>query len=167
MSITANAPKSYSTIQKSLHWLVAAIIIAQLIFGEDMAHALEAFEENADASGFSSPIVLFHIWGGLSIILFAVWRLFLRKAQGVPQQPAEEPAYLKFAASATHVLFYALLFMAPISGAVAYYLGVEAAGEFHQLLKPVFIVLIAAHVVGALYQHFWLKTDVLKRMTYG
>ena len=23
------------------------------------------------------------------------------------------------------------------------------------------------HAAGALYQHFWLKTDVLKRMTHG
>jgi cytochrome b561 len=161
------APKSYSTMQKALHWLVAVIIIVQLVFGEDMAHAFEAFEENADASGLSSPIVLFHIWGGMSIILFAAWRLFLRKTRGAPELPAEEPAYLKFAASATHVLFYALMVVAPVSGAVAYFYGVEAAGEFHEILKPAFILLILAHVGGALYQHFMLKTDVLKRMTHG
>ena len=161
------SPKSYSTMQKGLHWLVAVIIIVQLVFGEDMAHAFEAFEENADASGLSSPIVLFHIWGGLSVIAFAAWRLYLRKTIGAPAEPAEEPAYLKLAASGTHVLFYALMFAAPISGAVAYYLGVEAAGEFHEILKPVFILLILAHVAGALYQHFVLKTDVLKRMTHG
>lgn len=161
------APKSYSTVQKALHWLVAVIIVVQLIFGEDMAHAFRAFNQQADASGLSSLSVQFHVWGGLSIILFAVWRLFLRKTRGAPELPAEEPAYLKFAASATHVLFYALMIIAPVSGAVAYFYGVEVAGEFHEILKPVFILLILAHFAGALYQHFMLKTDVLKRMTHG
>ena len=164
---TIVAPTSYSTMQKALHWLVAVIIIVQLVFGEDMAHAFEAFEDNADVTGLSSPIVLFHIWGGLSVILFAAWRLLLRKSHGAPELPAEEPAYLKLAASGTHILFYALMVIAPVSGAVAYFYGIEAAGEFHEILKPVFILLIVAHVAGALYQQYYLKTDVLKRMTHG
>jgi cytochrome b561 len=154
-------------MQKALHWLVALIILVQLVFGEDMGHALRALKENQDASGLSSPTVLFHIWGGLSVVLFAAWRLFLRKSQGVPELPAEEPASLKLAASATHILFYALMVIAPVSGAVAYFGSVEAAGEFHEFLKPVFILLIVAHVAGALYQQYVLKTDVLKRMTHG
>lgn len=167
MSVQPAAPTSYSTMQKALHWLVALIIIVQLVFGEDMADAYRAFMRNADSSGLSSLSVQFHIWGGLSVILFAAWRLWLRKSRGAPELPAEEPAALKLAASATHILFYALMVLAPISGAVAYFQGIEAAGEFHEFLKPVFILLLLAHVGGAVYQHYVLKTDVLKRMTHG
>lgn len=165
MAVTAVAPKNYSTVHKALHWIVAAIIIEQLVLGETMSDAWRAFERSADASGLTSPVVLFHIWGGLSVIAFAVWRLWLRKANGVPAIPAEEPAALKFAANATHVILYALMFIVPLSGAVAYFLVVEQAGDFHKLMKPALIVLVGLHVVGALYQHFWLKSDALKRMT--
>ncbi len=167
MSAITIAPKSYSTIQKALHWLVALIIIEQLVLGETMTDAWRAFEKSGDLTGFSSPVVLFHIWGGLSIVAFAVWRLVLRKTKGVPEIPAEEPAMLKLAATVTHIGLYALMVLAPVSGALAYFGGVDAAAEAHEIMKPLMILLVAAHVGGALYQHFWLKTDVLKRMTHG
>ena len=37
--------KGYSTSQIALHWLVAVLILFQLIFGEDMGGAWDAFEE--------------------------------------------------------------------------------------------------------------------------
>ncbi len=167
MSAVITSPKSYSTLHKALHWIVAAIIIEQLLLGETMSDAWRAFERSADASGLSSPVALFHIWGGLSVIAFAAWRLFLRKSNGVPETPKGEPAVLKFAGNATHVILYALMFLVPLSGAVAYFGVVEQAGDFHKLMKPVLIVLIGLHVAGALFQHFWLKSDVLKRMLAG
>ncbi len=167
MSATVSAPKSYSTVHKVLHWIVAAIIIEQLLLGEYMSEAWQAFERSADVSGLSAPVVLLHIWGGLSVAAFAVWRLFLRKSNGVPETPKDEPAALKFAANATHVVLYVLMFLVPLSGAVAYFGVVETAGDVHTLMKPVLIVLVGLHVVGALYQHFWLKSDVLKRMLNG
>ncbi len=165
--MSASAPKSFSTMQKVLHWLVAAIILEQLFLGESMGEAWDAFEHGGDASGFSSPIVLFHIWGGLSIVAFAIWRLMLRKSRGVPAEPVNEPSWMKMSAKIAHVALYALMFLVPLSGAAAYFGGIGAAGEFHQLMKPVLIVLLIGHVGGALYQHFVAKTDVLKRMTHG
>ncbi len=167
MSAITTAPKSYSTIQKALHWLVALIIIEQLVLGETMTDAWRAFGKSGDLTGFSSPVVLFHIWGGLSIVAFAVWRLVLRKTQGVPEVDKDEPAVLKFAGAAAHIGLYALMFLAPISGALAYFGGVDAAAEVHEIMKPLLILLVLAHAAGALYQHFWLKSDVLKRMTQG
>lgn len=167
MSAIASAPKSYSLLQKALHWVVALIIIEQLFLGESMTDAWRAFSRGGDLTGFSSPVVVFHIWGGLSVIAFAAWRLLLRRTRGVPEEPKDEPAILKFAASAAHLGLYALMFLAPLSGALAYFGGVEAAGEVHEIMKPLLIILVLAHVGGALYQHFWAKTDVLKRMTHG
>jgi cytochrome b561 len=39
--------------------------------------------------------------------------------------------------------------------------------EIHEFAWRVIAVLLAAHVVGALYNHFVLKNDVLRRMTSG
>ena len=167
MSTSTAAPKSYSTIQKGLHWLVAVMIVVQVVLHEGMVDAWQAFQRSGDVSGLSNPVVFFHVWGGMAVLAFAVWRLVLRKTRGVPQVPAEEPAPLKFIAAATHIVLYGLMILLPVSGAAAYFGGIEAAGEAHELMKPLLIVLVGLHAAGALYQHFWLKTDVLKRMTHG
>lgn len=167
MSFSSISPKSYSLMQKALHWIVAAMIIAQVVLHEGMVDAWRAFERTGDVSGLSGPVVLFHVWGGLAVLAFAIWRLTLRRTHGVPPVPADEPAALRFIAMATHVVLYGLMILLPISGAAAYFGGIEAAGEVHELMKPLLIVLVGLHVAGALYQHFWLKTDVLKRMTHG
>ena len=167
MPVSSAEPKNYTVAQKALHWIVAIMIIAQVVLHEGMVDAWRTFERTADVSGLSSPVVLLHVWGGLLVLVFAMWRLALRRNRGVPPVPADEPALLKFIAMATHVVLYGLMILLPASGAAAYFGGIEAAGEAHELMKPVLIVLIGLHVAGALYQHFWLKTDVLKRMTHG
>ena len=43
-------------------------------------------------------------------------------------------------------------------------LGVGAAGEVHELAKPVIIAAVVLHTAGALWQHFYARTDVLTRM---
>jgi cytochrome b561 len=160
-------PKNYSTIQKSLHWLVALLIMGQLISGDSMSAAWRAFERSADASGFSTPLVLYHIWAGLSVTLFAAWRLWLRRTRGVPALPKEEPLPMRIAAHATHTALYGLMFIAPITGAATYFGWFSELGEIHELAKPAFIGLVLLHAGGALYHHFALDTDVLKRMTNG
>ena len=45
--------------------------------------------------------------------------------------------------------------------------GVRAVGpaaQAHSVAEKLLIVLVALHVLAALAQHFWFKTDVLKRM---
>jgi cytochrome b561 len=167
MSVSSAAPKSYSAMQKVLHWVVAAMIIVQVVLHEGMVDAWRAFKHTGDGSGLSSPVVLLHVWGGLAVLVFAAWRLVLRRIRSVPRVPDDEPAPLKFIAMATHIILYGLMILLPVSGAAAYFGGIEAAGEVHELMKPVLIVLVILHVAGSLYQHFWLKTDVLKRMTHG
>ena len=49
-------------------------------------------------------------------------------------------------------------------GLVAWFGGSETAGDLHGLVKPVLIVLIAVHVLAALWHQFWLKDHLLRRM---
>ena len=71
---------------------------------------------------------------------------------------------LKLVASGTHILFYVLLIGMPLSGAAAWILGVAPAAQAHSVAEKLLILLIGLHVLAALAQHFWFKTDVLKRM---
>jgi cytochrome b561 len=41
---------------------------------------------------------------------------------------------------------------------------VGAAGNVHEALKTLLLLAVALHVVGALYQAFVLRSDVMRRM---
>ncbi len=59
------------------------------------------------------------------------------------------------------------MIMVPVTGLVAWFGGgIETAADLHELGKPVFIVLIAAHVLAARWHHFWLKDGLLNRMRW-
>jgi cytochrome b561 len=64
----------------------------------------------------------------------------------------------------THRAFYACLVLLPVTGAVAWFRGIPAAGDAHEVLRAVLLALIALHLGGvAMHQLVW-KTDILKRM---
>lgn len=71
-------------------------------------------------------------------------------------------------AAFTHGLLYALLFAMPLSGIAAYYFGYTAVGSLHGgILKILLWAVIGLHAAGALAQHLYFRTDVLRRMTFG
>jgi cytochrome b561 len=78
--------------------------------------------------------------------------------------PAHEPKPLQFLAKATHVLIYALIIGMPISGSIAWFAGVPAAADAHELAKNLLLALVVLHVAGAIFQQFVLKSNVLTRM---
>ena len=106
-----------------------------------------------------------HTMAGLLILVLMVWRLVVRVRRGAPPPPAEEHPALAMAAKATHTLFYVLLIGMPISGAVAWFGGLEAPAQAHAAASNLLILLIVVHVAAALLHQFWWKTEVLKRMT--
>ena len=72
--------------------------------------------------------------------------------------------WMKLAANATHLGLYLLLIVMVVSGGLAWFGEQRWAAEAHEVLKALVLALIGLHVVGALYQQFVLKSDVLKRM---
>lgn len=152
-------PLGYSLLQIRLHWIVAALVILQLIFGESIADSFDARIESG-VSGYSLPAVL-HIAAGVLIGLLALWRLSLRLGRGVPDEGAGP---MGLAAKVAHWTFYAILVVAPVMGLVAWFGGSETAGDLHGWAKPVLIVLIGLHVAAALWHQFVLKDGLLLRM---
>ena len=43
----------------------------------------------------------------------------------------------------------------------------ELIGDLHGIFPIVILVLLGIHILAALYHHFWLKDDTLRRMTTG
>jgi cytochrome b561 len=158
---------SYSRLQKVLHWAMAVLLILIFVMHENFVDVWRAYQRDGDNIGLNSFNGILHIWGGFAVLALVVWRIWVRHRLGVPALPANEAPLFKFAAHATHIGLYGLMLLLPISGGIVYYDGPHLAEEAHEMLVPVLILLFILHVFGALYQHFWLKTDVLKRMTRG
>lgn len=156
------ALKGYSFTQIRLHWVVAALIVFQLIFGEAMGAAWRAVSQGTEP--VMSNMVWAHIIAGIAVLALVAWRVGLRLSRGVPEVPHSDNALMMKAATWGHLALYAVMIAAPLSGMAAWFVGVAAAAEVHELFKPVLILLVLGHVVAALYHQFWLKDGLLLRM---
>jgi len=155
-------PQGYSRAQITLHWVVMALVALQYLLHEGIADAYEIAEETGQYA-LSAPVIG-HIIGGALILLLACWRLILRHDRGTPPPPEGEPEAFRKIGHLAHLALYALLIALPVTGALAWGGRIEAAGEAHEVLKTLLLVLILAHL-GAVGMHqlVW-KTGILRRM---
>lgn len=155
-------PKGYSRTQITLHWAVMLLVVLQYLLHGGIA---DAYDRAQDTGVYAmSPPVIGHILGGALILVLGCWRLILRHDRGAPPPPAGEPAAFRKIGHLAHLALYALLIALPVTGALAWGGRMEAAGDAHEVLKTLLLLLILAHV-GAVAMHQWVwKTGLLKRM---
>lgn len=176
---------SYNSVAKFLHWLIALAIIGMLALGWVMGDK-EMFPLNIRMELFQ-----WHKSIGFTILVLSLLRLIWRLLHIAPALPAAMPQWEKFAAKATHWVFYALIIAMPFSGWVMisasaykseffwlfeipklpYFADLpqpneikEQAEHVHGFLAYVILVLLLLHVGAALKHHFISKDDVLLRM---
>lgn len=94
-------------------------------------------------------------------------RIWDRRTHGRPPHPSGEPGWAAKLATVTQTLLYATLLAMPVAGLIAWLTGNEQIGDLHALASELLIALLVLHVAGALANHFWFKTDVLRRMMPG
>ena len=78
--------RGYSIYQISLHWLIAALVFVQLVFGESMAEFVEA-EEGEPVSAQDGWLAGVHYYFGIAILALVAVRLALRLVNGAPPPP--------------------------------------------------------------------------------
>ncbi|MFO0993288.1 MAG: cytochrome b/b6 domain-containing protein [Hyphomicrobiales bacterium] len=161
---TKIAPAGYSFAQVSLHWLIAALVIIQLIIGEDIVPAYRAHRRGTEVTPDDLWNANIHVYLGIAVFALAILRLAIRLNRGVPPPPSGESSLQHWAAAAVHLVLYAAIFLMPVTGAAAWYLGIGWLGEVHEFGKPVIIIAVLLHAAAALWQHFVQKSDVLVRM---
>ena len=158
-----SAPSGYSRLQITLHWLIAALIVVQLTINSDMQRAFAQRLTGVVApNNFGAT---FHAAIGIMVLVLAILRVGIRLARGAPEPPKGNHPLLNLLSHATHVLLYGFLFLMPISGAIAWFGGVELAGVLHELGRLVLIPVIFLHVGGAVIEELVLNNRVIRRMT--
>ena len=176
--------RRFTPLQRLLHWLMAACILAMLFIGVGMVSTV---------TPKYLTLVSIHKPLGIAILALALIRLALRLRYGAPPLPADLPGPMKFAAQASHYAFYALMIGMPLIGwgmlSAASYPVVLFAGvhlpailprsdslhallwNAHFYLAFAFFALILLHVAGALFHALVRRDGVFETMasavTYG
>ncbi len=177
----------YSTVAIILHWLISLLIIGQLLGGLIMTRFLPK------ASALTFEIYQLHKSFGITVLLLSVLRLLWRLGHRPPELPADMANWERVSARITHILFYALILLIPLSGWAmvsssplnipTYLFDViklphlpfwedatnKAAitsrfATIHEYMGFFTIALLALHVGAALKHHFVNKDSVLTRM---
>jgi len=173
-----NTTASWGTVQQTLHWLIVALVVAQLLVGM-------TFADLSPDDPLHQSLFPVHTTIGVSILIIMSVRLLWRIVNPVPALPDGLSSGQKTLAHATHWLFYLILIGMPLGG----YMMVNAMGHpvpffgfelpqiipknehlasglktFHSLGAAILTVLIALHIAGALRHRYMLKDGVLKRM---
>lgn len=102
--------QKYSLPARVLHWLVAVLVIVQVVLG----WAAE-WERDREAS---FRLIQTHYQAGLLIFGLMILRLSWRIANAPPPPLIDEPPVRKHSATFTHWALYALLLTMPLSGYV-------------------------------------------------
>lgn len=156
------APKGYSLLQIVLHWTIAGLVVFQLAVNEGMQ---DAFKDRAEGARAEDDLgATLHIVVGLTVLALTAIRLAIRLRRGAPEMHLANPPLVNLIGHAAHVALYGFLIGMPVTGAIAWFTGFEFSAVLHELGRFVLIPLIAAHVIGALAEHFVFKTDSLVRM---
>lgn len=99
----------YTKVAITLHWVIALLIIGQLGTGIVMGYHLAP-------KSLLYPMFQFHKSLGLTVLVLSLFRLFWRLTHKAPALPSHMPIWEKFAAKASHYLFYIFMIGVPLSG---------------------------------------------------
>jgi cytochrome b561 len=177
----------YAAVAIALHWLIAALIVVQLLLGWWMN------EWVPDHSPQQAAIEAWHISNGVVILLLVLVRIGVRLAYRPPPLPPMA-GWERMLVTFTHSLFYVLLLVVPLTGWAIVSVGakpihvwglpwphlpglgfMQAHKDWRHALTSVhvywliWLVLInlALHIAGALYHQFGGRETVLWRMGIG
>ena len=98
---------SFSLPSRVLHWLMALLLLAQLLAGVGMV---------ATVSVWHDRLINLHKPLGICLLVLVVLRLVLRWVGGSPPLPASMPAWQRYAATLSHYGLYAAMLGMPLLG---------------------------------------------------
>lgn len=164
---------------KTLHWLMAILIVTMLCLGWLMVTWRPSIQ-----IGFS----LYQLHKSIGTLIFSLLliRIATRIWYGSPPLPPEMPFIERFLASFVQTVLYGTMFAMPVTGWL-----MGSAGGFptrpfrlfalpdliapnealegalrttHEILSFILLGALILHILGAAKHHFWNRDDVFRRM---
>jgi cytochrome b561 len=173
-----NGSDRFGTLARGLHWTTFLLLLGSFGIGLTMV--------DMPLSPRKLQVYSWHKWIGVTVFLIAILRLGWRCLHPPPPYPDSMPAWQKVGARLSHGTLYGLLLLMPISGWVmssalgipTAYLGLVPLPDpvapdrelgqslilVHNILGLALAALIALHIAAAIYHHFVLKDDIMRRM---
>jgi cytochrome b561 len=175
----------YSSVAIWLHWIIALLIIGNLIGGLNLDYFLDSPDPAMKQLGFT--IIGLHKSIGLTVLVLSLARLGWRVANPPPPLPGHMTRTEIVLARLTHNGFYALMLLLPLSGwamsstgKIQYpilWFGLfevpslplpKSLGglfqESHEILGWIVIATLALHVLAALKHQVFDRDNLLARM---
>ena len=169
-------PARYNGTARTLHAVIAIMVIFNLLSGIGG----EAIED------IWNPFPI-HKATGILILLLTLGRIGWRLTWTMPAWPTTMGSLQRIVARITHLAFYVLLLIVPLTGWIMSSAGkypisiyglfewpklavtkgsalVEISKEGHEVLGFLMAGLVVLHVAAALHHHFVIKDNVLRRM---
>lgn len=175
--IFSTTPERYSPLLRSLHWVIAAMILAAL--------TMSAFVMSHEAYGSPqrAASLLRHVSTGALVFLASLIRVFVRR--GRPTPLSSGMVWADSLATFTHRLLEVLVFLMVASG-----VGIVIQADLAPVLLTAHATLpanlaqlplrtlhvatacllaaaLALHICGALYHQFILRDGLIARMGFG
>ncbi|MEZ5562099.1 MAG: cytochrome b [Gammaproteobacteria bacterium] len=187
-----NTRDSWGLVTRSLHWLMAAMLIAQVPLGFLMVEAYDAWLAGHGDTAQVMQLSRAHNTNGFLILILALFRLSWRLGNPVPDLPGTLVAWQRIVARITHLALYALLLVFPLSGWAAlsayegefpiFFFGWDQVfrivpqategspfnsdlfGEIHESCWKVGAVILLLHISAALWHEYIRRDGALSRM---
>ncbi len=168
----------YTSTAKSLHWLMALMIVGLF--------ALGLYMKELPLSPAKLQLYSWHKWAGVTVFVLLLARVAWRMTHRPPPLPWQMSRLHQQVAHAGHLMLYLLMLAIPVSGWLmssakgfpTVWFGVlplpdlvgkdkalgELLGNLHALLNWTLAAVLVAHVAAALKHHLIDHDDVLTRM---
>jgi cytochrome b561 len=184
---SSRLPLRYSAVAMVLHWAIATLIVV------DFAFALSFSQFNPGDALYLRSAYRLHMSTGLSVLALTGLRVLWRLMHKYPALPADIHVATRRLARLSHILLYAFMLVAPLTGWFVLSVRRQPTSMFglftwpnlswlagmphpqrvsyHDALLPLHtwisyagIALVGVHVAAAMYHHFYRRDDVLRRM---
>jgi cytochrome b561 len=176
-----NTSTEYGSLAKALHWLIAIGVFALIYLGLEQIDMPRGDEK--------TRIRFIHASIATITLILMTIRIVWRFMNDVPAHPDGMPGWQRMISSVVHWGLYISVFVQLTAGAMVVGTGGKGLPVFglfsiplpvaenhdahewwegvHELAWRPVAVLVVLHILGALYNHFVVKNDVLRRMTVG
>jgi len=173
-----NDKTRYGALSIGIHWLMLLLLAAVYVFME----LRELFPKGSDPR---EAMKAWHFMLGLSVLIVVALRLAMVVTSPAPRIEPDPPGWQKLSAKVMHLALYVLMIGMPLLGWLILsgeakpipFFGLQLPAlmgenkqwaewvqEIHEVGGTVGYVLIGLHAAAALFHHYFVRDNTLRRM---